>query len=164
MPRGRPRGGVGRRGRPTALSTISTMDLHSELERRQSMLQELIRRRDELDAEVQALGGMATAGGGGGAGRRGPGRPRSSAKFVRRSLGRPAGSGAGSRPRNAGSLVESLRRVLNGKTLSVTNVAEAVKQAGYKTTSSNFRVIVNQALLANPKVFRKVARGEYTSR
>jgi hypothetical protein len=48
--------------------------------------------------------------------------------------------------------------------MSVTDVAEAVKQAGYKTTSSNFRVIVNQALLANPKVFRKVARGEYTAR
>ena len=163
MPRGRPRGGVGRRGRPTALSTISTLELHRELERRQSMLQELIRRRDELDAEVQVLGGSASFSGGGVV-RRGPGRPRGSNKIGRRGPGRPPGAARGPRARNAGSLVESLRRVLGGKTMSVTDVAEAVKQAGYKTTSSNFRVIVNQALLANPKVFRKVARGEYTAR
>jgi hypothetical protein len=48
--------------------------------------------------------------------------------------------------------------------MSVSDVADAVKKAGYQTTSSNFRVIVNQALLANPKIFRKVARGEYTAR
>src|SRR5262245_29360142 len=39
------------------------------------------------------------------------------------------------------------------------DLADAVQKAGYKTNSSNFRVIVNQALLANRKLFKKVARG-----
>jgi hypothetical protein len=39
-----------------------------------------------------------------------------------------------------------------------------MKKSGYKTKSSNFRVIVNQALLAHPKMFKKVDRGIYTGR
>ena len=44
------------------------------------------------------------------------------------------------------------------------DVLEAVQKAGYKTVSKTFRTIVNQALIANGKVFRKVSRGQYTAR
>jgi len=54
--------------------------------------------------------------------------------------------------------------VLRGKTLSVSEVSDAVQRAGYKTGSSNFRTIVNQSLLANPSKFKKVARGQYTAK
>jgi hypothetical protein len=54
--------------------------------------------------------------------------------------------------------------VLSGNSLSVSDVAEAVQKAGYKTSSPNFRTIVNQALLANKNLFRKVERGVYTAK
>lgn len=165
MPRGRRRVGKGkRRGRPSALSVVSTTDLQRELSRRQSALDGLMRRRDELsdalaelESEIQRYGGT---------GRRGRGRPRGVG--MRRGPGRPPGSGKRrgrrGRGRNAANLVQSLRSVLNGKTMSVTEVSDAVRKAGYKTSSPNFRTIVNQALLANPDVFKKVARGQYTAR
>lgn len=169
MPRRKKRTGAGRRGRPSALSAISTSDLQRELERRQDQLQDLVRRRDELSAELSAIeneiaqlqpgasNGVAPAAAPA-RGRRG--RPRKKAATA---AARPSG-GRGRRPRNATSLVEALREVLTGNTYSVTEAAEAVQKAGYQTTSPNFRTIVNQALLANPKVFKKVARGQYTAR
>lgn len=170
MPRRKKRAGAGRRGRPSALSAISTSDLQRELERRQSQLQDLVRRRDELSAELSAIeneiaqlqpgasNGVAPAAAPA-RGRRG--RPRKQAATA--AAARPSG-GRGRRPRNATSLVEALREVLTGNTYSVTEAAEAVQKAGYQTTSPNFRTIVNQALLANPKIFKKVARGQYTAR
>src|SRR5690606_1388995 len=160
MPRRKKRAGAGRRGRPSALSAISTSDLQRELERRQSQLQDLVRRRDELSAELSAIeneiaqlqpgasNGVAPAATPA-RGRRG--RPRKQAATA--AAARPSGV-RGRRPRNATSLVEALREVLTGNTYSVTEAAEAVQKAGYQTTSPNFRTIVNQALLANPKIFK----------
>lgn len=168
MPRGKRRTGAARRGRPSALARLSTADLRHELERRRGSLQELIRQRDALSAELQELesafgGSMASTNG-----RRPVGRPRGSGG---RRRGRPPGSGSGGgkgrrgpRGRNATNLVDALRGVLAGTTQSVREVADAVQKAGYRTKSANFRTIVNQALLANSKLFRKVARGQYTVR
>ena len=126
------------------------------------MLDDLIRQREALDAQLQELGGAIGVRSSMSVGRRrGPGRPPGSGK---RGPGRPPGSGRGSRPRNESGLVESLRRVLSGNSLSVSDVAEAVQKAGYKTSSPNFRTIVNQALLANKNLFRKVERGVYTAK
>ncbi len=63
-------------------------------------------------------------------------------------------------------LPEALHQVLKGKTLSVGEAVEAVQRAGYKTSSNNFRTIVNQQLIAakNKKLFKKVARGQYTAK
>src|SRR5690606_1740755 len=112
---------------------------------------------DRIDREIAKQGGEIGARRRGrpvGSGRRGPGRPPAAAG-VRKKTGR-----AGRRPRNEANLVDSLRKVLDGKTMGVAEVAEAVQAAGYRTTSANFRTIVNQALITNPKVFRKVARGQ----
>jgi hypothetical protein len=160
---GRPRGSGSKQG----LSSASMADLQAELERREADLAELIDRREELHAElnsvendIAALGGSPT--------RRGPGRPRGTG---RRGPGRPAGvrkkttrRSTGKRPRNKTNLVDALKGVLAGTTMSVTDVAEAVQKAGYRTSSDNFRTIVNQTLLANPKAFKKVARGQYTAK
>ena len=132
----------GRRGRPTALSTVPTAALQQELELRQGRLQDLIRQRDELNAELELLGGPGA-------------RVTTKTVNVARS---------GGRLRNGQSLVVSLQKVLAGKSMSVSDLEAAVKKSGYKTRSSNFRIIVNQALLAHPKVFKKVERGLYTVR
>ncbi len=158
-------------GRPSRLASASLADLRAELERRQSALQarrdELVAELEEIDREMGSVGTPV---------RRGPGRPPKSATATGRRPGRPAGKRGPGRPskkvgrprgRRAGggaSLVESLHKVLQGRTMSVTEVTDAVQKAGYKTSSANFRTIVNQALTANPNKFRKVARGQYTSK
>ena len=130
---------------PRGLAGVSLQVLESELRRRGRTVRTLERKRDRhlaladrFEAQIRALGG----GGGGGGGGRG---------------------GRGSRPRNDMNLVEALSKVLNGKTMSVTDVAEAVQRAGYRTSSDNFRTIVNQTLIKSDK-FKKVSRGQYTAK
>jgi hypothetical protein len=61
------------------------------------------------------------------------------------------------------NLVAALAKVLDGKTMSVTDVSEAVQKAGYKTTSPSFRTIVNQTLINSGK-FKRIERGQYTAK
>ena len=58
------------------------------------------------------------------------------------------------------SLAAALYQVLTGRTMTVGEMSDAVKAAGYKSSSPNFRTIVNAALIGNPKAFRRVARGQ----
>ncbi|MCC6428053.1 MAG: hypothetical protein IT435_14685 [Phycisphaerales bacterium] len=119
---------------------MSIRDLHAEIRRRERVTSGLIRRRNKLAAKLAALDAQI----------------RSHGVSV-------GGGGGGTRPRNEMNLVESLAKVLKGKTLSVTDAAEAVQAAGYKTSAENFRTIVNQALIKNNKVFKKIDRGQYTA-
>ena len=166
MPRGMKQM-VGGRGRPSALARLATSDLRRELERRQSMAHELVRQRDALTAELQelevAFGPSAINGFLAAPAMQRRGRPATSALGRLAAMHGPAMTATG-RPRNPNSLVETLRKALAGTTMSVSDVAQAVQRGGYKTKSGNFRVIVNQALTNHPKVFRKIARGQYTAR
>jgi hypothetical protein len=124
---------------------MSTSALEAELARRESMVDDVRRERDqvasrlaELDATLARLGAPA-------------GRGRRSAR----------GRG-GKRPRNDMNLADSLAAVLKGTKMSVTELSEAVQAAGYRTTSPNFRTIVNQTLIKDPKRFKKVSRGVHT--
>lgn len=126
------------------LSTLSTVHLERELRERRKAMQSLIRKREklaararELDEAIQKLGGSVSALGG--------------------------TIGLRKRPRNDQNLVESLVKLLTGKTMGVTEAAIAVQKAGYKTTSPNFRTIVNQALIKD-KRFKRASRGKYTVR
>lgn len=130
-----------------SLKGISLVDLQQELRRRQAGASSLIRKRETLaaklakiDAELASLGIQGGRGGKGGA--------------------IPAGR---KRPVNDMNLVEYLQKVLKGKTMGVTEVANAVMKAGYKTTAANFRTIVNQTLIKHKTIFKKVQRGQYTA-
>lgn len=131
--------------RPSALSNLSNTDLLREVARRERKVRTLARKRDKLMVKVKALDAQIE-------------------QFGGRSSGAGRVGGAGSRPRNTMNLVEALTKVLTGKTLGVTEAADAVKKAGYATTSPNFRTIVNQALLANTSSFKRVDRGQYTAK
>lgn len=129
--------------RSGTLSGISVSDLRRELGRRQKRVGSLIKKRDrlmdkvrELDQAISDLGGIARGG-----------------SFV----------GARKRPKNESNLVDALVKVLTGKTMSVTEVADAVQKAGYMTTSPSFRTIVNQTLINSGK-FKRVSRGQYTAK
>jgi len=52
---------------------------------------------------------------------------------------------------------------VDGKTMGVSEAADAVQRAGYKTSAANFRTIVNQTMLKSPKI-KKVSRGQYTAK
>lgn len=64
------------------------------------------------------------------------------------------------RPRNDLTLVDALIKAIKGKTLGVSEIVDAVQKEGYRTTSPNFRTIVNQTLINNP-AFKRVSRGKY---
>ena len=128
------------------LATVTTSDLAAELARRSRQVTTLERKRDklvaqleEVEAELAEFGALSAATGGGG----------------RR--------GGGKRPKNDMTLEDALAQVLSGTVMGVSEVAEAVQAAGYKTSSPNFRTIVNQTLLKNKKKFKKQGRGRYTA-
>lgn len=129
-------------GRPSGkLGAVSFEELQAEMNRRSKVVGRLERKRERLHAELAAVeselssyGALSASGG------------------IRR------------RPRNEMNLVDTLQSVLKNKTMSVTDAAQAARDAGYMTTAANFRTIVNQALIRETKVFKKVARGQYTAK
>ncbi|MHC5002354.1 MAG: hypothetical protein ACYTJ0_04455 [Planctomycetota bacterium] len=131
---------------------MSIGQLQAEIERRQQVLTELRERRLALLAELKSVDREIASLDGRGRGRR---------TTTKRGGSRAAGGG---RPKNDMPLADALGQVLSNATLSVSEAAAAVQAAGYKTTSPNFRTIVNQALIANSDRFKKVAHGRYTAR
>jgi hypothetical protein len=126
--------------RSPRLGQLSISDIQQELARRQRGVRTLERKRDRIAAKLADLDAQIAA------------------------LGGPAGRAGGSRTRarNESSLSDALASTLKGKTMSVTDVARAVVDNGYRTTSPNFRTMVNAALL-NKKMFKRVERGQYTA-
>lgn len=137
-----------------SLSNVSTGELQSELRRRVKERDKLLKKRDKLIDQIEAIDrdldqmGIELIEVGAGGGKRGGARR----------------GGTGKRPRNEMSLVDSLHSVLKGKQMGVSELADAVQSAGYKTTSPNFRTIVNQALISNTDRFKRVERGLYTTK
>ena|SRR6266436_274556 len=70
--------------------------------------------------------------------------------------------GGGRRARNDQSLVEVIHGVLQkaARPLRVSAIADAASAAGYRSTSDNFRGIVNQMLIKDPR-FSNQSRGFY---
>ncbi len=134
--------GVATRSRRGGVSGLSLADLQREIAKRARNVTKLERKRAKLVKKIEALDEEIHAHGG----------PSGGGK----------GQGARTRARNENSLVDALHNLLKGKVMGVTEAAEAVQQAGYRTTSPNFRTMVNAALL-NKKMFKRQERGKYTS-
>lgn len=141
------------RGRPRKFPSIA--ELQNMLRERRRHRSEIVQERkkaqarlSEIDRELQMLDGRS---GGGGAGGAGGGRGRG------RGRGRPRG-----RPRNESSLTQVMEAVLKkaGKPMRVGEIVEAVQEAGYRSSSANFRGIVNQTLIKD-KRFSAASRGHY---
>ena len=140
-----------RRGRPSVLTTLPIAKLVAEIDRRRTLLGRLQQQRadlqtrlNDLDCEIAQLGPADSA-------------DTSSSQPGRN--GRRRG-----RRRSADSLSSLLQSILRGKTMTVAEMAEAAKKTGYKSKSKNFRVIVSLTLLKNRKLFKRVARGQYTAK
>lgn len=122
------------------LSNISISELHTEIRRRQRHLDALHRKREKLATQLREVEEQILEEGG--------------------AMGALTGR---KRPRNEQNLADALADLLSNQTLSVTEAAEQVQSAGYRTTSPNFRTIVNQTLLKDTR-FKRVGRGRYTSK
>ena len=125
----------------SALSQIPIEELRLEIRSRQRRLPALQRRRDRIatklariDHEIALLSGDTA-----------------------RSERRRGGA-------QKGTLAAYLQRALSGKTMSVGEAAEAVKALGYKSNASNFRLMVNAALLRKGGPFKRIGRGRYTAK
>ena len=130
---------------------MSTDAIHDDLNRRQRGLPKLYAQLRKAQAKVSkivsAIGRIENS-----SLKAEPGRRRlTKAGTVRK------------RFKNDRSLIEVLASVLKGKILSVSEAVSKAKTAGYKTTSPNFRVIVNQALIKS-NLFKKVSHGKYTAK
>ena len=127
----------------TELNEKSITELKNEIRRRERQLTTLHRKREKLVAQLSEIDEQITELGGTASG------------------ASPIGGGR-KRYRNDSNLADALVDLLKNQTLSVTAASIEVQKAGYKTTSPNFRTIVNQTLLRD-KRFKRVGRGLYTS-
>lgn len=120
------------------LESVSITLLQAEINRRGKSLKSLIKRRDNAVEKLKKLNELVAASGG------------------------SAVRGGGGRERGTG-LRDTIAKVLSGKTMTVGQIADAVVKAGYVTSSPNFRMMVNQQLITNKKLFKRVGRGEYSA-
>lgn len=128
------------------LANVSTADLRKEVERRQKRLDSLLAKRAEIDKEIDELKALGAS----------VAQPAGK-KRRRKSAGKSR-----KRPSNKQSLADALAGVLKGKkSMGVSDAADAVLAAGYKTNSKNFRSIVNQTLIKDDR-FKQVSRGQYS--
>jgi len=132
--------------RTASIGNLSVAALQAEISRRQRSVSKLVRQRNKLISKLNRLDAAIRSAGGdvGGRGVSVSGRRR---------------------PKNKMNLADALHALLKGKTLSVTEASAKVQEAGYKTTSpKNFRTIVNQTLINHGTMFKRVGRGQYTSK
>jgi hypothetical protein len=123
--------------RPSTGANLSIVQLkqilntrESELTRLEKQKKDLLKKLDHLNDSIAKIGGS-------------PGGPR-----------------PGTRAHNDKSLPETLDDVLraSGRPMKVGDIAEAVLATGYRSTSANFRAIINQTLIKERKRF--VSSGE----
>ncbi len=127
--------------RPARKDVLSVSQLETLLARRKSEIGDLSKERSSLQKKIDAIDDRLRQLGGGAGGRGGPGR---------------------SRARNDRSLVDVMEEVLakTGKAMRVSEISDNVQATGYRSTSANFRSIVNQMLIKD-KRFNSPARGLY---
>jgi len=125
--------------RPSTGSNLSLAALQSIMEARRSDLNRLRKQRTEAQRKLDAID-----------------------KQISRIEGGGSRGGGGGRARNAKSLNDSIDEVLrgNGKPMKVGDIVDAVEATGYRSSSANFRGIVNQALIKD-KRFIAAERGMY---
>lgn len=129
---------MARKAANSNLTGMSTSELQAEIRRRTGRNQSLQKRYEKLVKKLEDLRKEIAASGG-------------------------TVVGGGGRASNELSLVDSLKKVLTGKTMGVGQAADAVLATGYMSTSPNFRTIVNQTFIKHRNKFKKVSRGRYTA-
>jgi hypothetical protein len=126
--------------------TLSIADLERVIATRRAEINKLVRQRSELQKKINGLDRKIERLGGG------------SVNGSRRG-GRVS---AGGRVLNEHSLNDTIETVLrgNGKPMKVAEIMDGVLATGYRSSSENFRGIINQTLIKD-KRFGQASRGVY---
>jgi hypothetical protein len=128
--------------RPRKLDALSLAELNQLIAQRRRHIRELRRQRKALAKQLAAvdreLGGLEGS----------------------------AGRGVRGRARHQLSLVDLIEQILkeSGKPMRVNEITQAAEDKGYRSTSPNFRSIVNQMLIKHKKRFEAAERGLYQIR
>src|SRR5262245_35808874 len=123
-------------------TSLSLADLEKLISNRTGQLDTLLKKRDELEAEVESLDAQLQ-------------------EFV--TTGSISKRGGRKRPRNEAPLRRVMLEVL-GKTkrgLSLADLSQRIKETGYKSHSHNFKNVVYQCLYNTKSVVRDDATGCY---
>jgi hypothetical protein len=128
---------------PKSSQELSIAELERILGRRRAELTSLTQERDRLQRQLATIDNK-----------------------IRGLAGQGATSlvnNGGGRAKNATSLIETLLQVLgkSSKPMTVSDILQGVLDGGYRSTSPNFRGIVNQTLIKERKRFANVGRGVY---
>jgi septal ring factor EnvC (AmiA/AmiB activator) len=136
--------------RPATGTNFNIAQLERVLQEKKAELDKLRRQRLELQKKMDQLDRQIERVEGGMNGSR------------RASSGGAVGGGGRRRARNEHSLLDSIEMVLReaGRAMKVPEIMEAVLATGYRSSSDNFRGIVNQTLIKD-KRFGQVERGVY---
>lgn len=145
------------------LAGVSIDALQAEIERRRRAMSTIVTRRNQLIAEIAKLDAMLSAAGISPADVSGTGRSAGGPRKAKAGRVGRDGRRIGGRAKNSQSLADALLALLKDRTMSVVDMVKKVQEAGYKTTSPNFRTIVNQTLIKDNR-FKRVGRGEYTAK
>jgi hypothetical protein len=126
--------------RASSTSGLSLAQLERLMRTRRSEMTRLGRKRDKLQKQLDAVESQIDSISGGAGG----------------------GGGGGSRARNKISLQEAILQVLSKSSgpMNVGAIMDKVSGMGYRSTSANFRGIVNQTLIKD-KRFVTASRGMY---
>lgn len=122
-----------------ALSGLTISRLESMLNQQRSRKKELMKERARIQSQLEKVDRQIAA------------------------LDGAGGVSSSGRARNSMSLVSTLESVLekSPKGMSVSDILAAVENSGYKSSSPNFRGIINQTLIKERKKFSAVSRGVY---
>ena len=133
--------------RPASGTNLTIAQLQRVLNEKQSELNRLHRQRENLQRKLDLIDRQIERVDGGGGGTNGT---------------RRGGGGGGKRPRNEHSLLDTIEAVLRkgGKPMKVQEILDGVMASGYRSGSANFRGIINQTLIKD-KRFGQVERGTY---
>ena len=133
------------------MSAFTISKLETMLEQQRSKKKDLLRERAKLQTQLEKLDKLISGLDG-------------SSTGVSAASNAASSTTSSGRVRNEKSLVATLEEVLEKKAngMSVGDIVEAVQGAGYKSSSPNFRGIVNQTLIKERKKFHSVERGVYS--
>jgi septal ring factor EnvC (AmiA/AmiB activator) len=122
-----------------AMAGLTISRLESMLNQQRTKKKDLLKERTRLQSQLEKLDRQIAA------------------------LDGAGGVSSSGRARNTLSLVATLESVLEKqpKGMSVSAILEAVQAAGYKSSSPNFRGIINQTLIKERKKFNAISRGVY---
>lgn len=122
---------------PASLADLSIGSLERLIAKRRRSLARLLKQRQKVERKLTAIDEQIAGLGG-------------------------SGTARGSRARNEVNLVEAITGVLEkaGGAMKVGDITDKVLATGYRSTSPNFKSIVNQTLIKE-KQFKNAGRGLY---